>query len=433
MSATNTLSRRSLLRWGAAAGLGAAGAGSLAACGSDSGGSGDGTTTLQLWTWASEFEDAFAATAAEYTKANPTVTIKPRYWDFASYAPALQAALAANNEADIFMPLVSTIALGKAGRILDLKEALGQDFLDGFFPSTNEENVYEDGQYAVGWAAQMFGLFTNKKILSDLGLQPPQTWDELAAQAPQIRAAGFIPMAAQGNPANQLADFFLPIVTQVTDDPQVVLDLDVHEKKGVTWDSPEVVDALTVVQKLRQAGVWDDGILGTDSDTSYSQYLNSRAAMMFSGSFFPPQLETTAPPGFLDVYGIEKTPALTEGGKHWGANQAGYTWAISSKSPHQEAAIDFLKYLYDPQRYLKTMNDTRSMPSTKEAAAGVESEDIKTMTGWLLDGEGAPHIPFGQGTQDAVSNGVVSVINGSATPAQAAAAIEAAVVQARKL
>jgi raffinose/stachyose/melibiose transport system substrate-binding protein len=79
------------------------------------------------------------------------------------------------------------------------------------------------------------------------------------------------------------------------------------------------------------------------------------------------------------------------------------------------------------------MNDSFSMPSTTAAADGVTNPDIKTMTSWLLDGEGAPHIMFGKGTLDSVTNGVVSVVNGSATPAQAAKAIEAAVVQARKI
>ncbi|WP_432519939.1 ABC transporter substrate-binding protein [Kineococcus sp. SYSU DK006] len=424
-----SLSRRRLLAGGAAAGAAAA----LAACGGGSDTGSDGSITLGLWTWASEFEDAFATAAAEYHTLHPDVTVKPRYWSFANYAPSLQAALAAQEEADIFMPLVSTLALGQAERTIDLKQALGQDFLDGFFPSTNEENVYGDGQYAVGWAAQTFGLFYNTTIMNQLGLQPPETWDDLAAMAPKINAAGYVTMSIQGNPSNQLSDFMLPIITQITDDPQVVLDLDAHEKDGVSWDSEPVVQALTVVKQLKDAGVFADGVLATDSDTANSTFTSGKAAMLFTGSFFPPSLQTTAPPEFLTQYGIAKTPAIEPGGKHWCANQAGYTWAVSSGSKNQEAAVDFLKYLYDPDRYLKMMNDTFSMPSTKAAADGVTSSDIKTMTSWLLDGEGAPHIMFGKGTLDSVTNGVVSVVDGSATPAQAAKAIEAAVVQNRKI
>ena len=422
------LSRRGLLALGAAAGVAPA----LAACGSGDS-SGDGGTEIGLWTWASEFEDAFAAAAAEYHQLHPEVTVKPRYWSFANYAPSLQAALTAKEEGDIFMPLVSTLALAEAGRTIDLRKALGADFLDGFFPSTNDENVYQDGQYAVGWAAQTFGLFHNTTLMSQLGLMPPETWDDLAAMAPQINAAGLVPMSIQGNPSNQLSDFMLPIITQITDDPQVVLDLDTHTAKGVSWDSEPVVQALTIVKQLTDAGVFSAGVLATDSDTANSTFTSGKAAMLFTGSFFPPVLQTTAPAEFLTQYGIAKTPTVEPGGKHWCANQAGYTWAVSSGSKHQDAAVDFLKYLYDPARYLKMMNDTFSMPSTRAAADGVASSDIKTMTSWLLDGEGAPHIMFGKGTLDSVTNGVVSVVNGSATPAQAAKAIEAAVVQARKI
>ncbi|PRY17149.1 ABC transporter substrate-binding protein [Kineococcus rhizosphaerae] len=423
------LSRRNLLALGAAASA----APVLAACGSDDSGGGGGNVTLGLWTWASEFEDAFATAADEYHQLHPNVTVKPRYWSFANYAPSLQAALAAKEEGDIFMPLVSTLALAQAERTIDLRKALGADFLDGFFPSTNEENVYQDGQYAVGWAAQTFGLFHNTTLMAQLGLTPPETWDDLAAMAPKINAAGLVPMSIQGNPSNQLSDFMLPIITQITDDPQVVLDLDTHEKKGVSWDSEPVVQALTIVKQLTDAGVFSSGVLATDSDTANSTFTSGKAAMLFTGSFFPPSLQTTAPPEFLTQYGIAKTPTVKPGGKHWCANQAGYTWAVSSGSKNQDAAVDFLKYLYDPARYLKMMNDTFSMPSTEAAADGVSSSDIKTMTSWLLDGEGAPHIMFGKGTLDSVTNGVVSVVNGSATPAQAAKAIEAAVVQARKI
>ncbi len=430
-----TVTRRGVLRYGAGVGVLAAAGPVLAACGSDEnsgGSSGGGKVELGMWTWAGEFKDAFAARIKEFEAANPNVTVKPRFWDFASYSPALQAALAAKNEADLFMPVTLTLSLGKANRVLELKKVLGQDFIDKFISSTNEENVYNGGQYAVGWAAQMFGIFYNKTIMDKLKLKVPETWDELKQMAPTINRAGYVTMSAQGTPSNQLADFVMPIITQATDDPQVALDLDAHEKPGVTWNSPPVIQALTVVKELRDAGVWDKGVLAVDSDTSYSTFYTGKAALLYTGSFFPPNLHQVAPKSFLTQYGIAKTPALKPGGKHWGGNQAGYTWSISANSKHQDQAIKFLKFLYEDAPYLKMMNDTNSMPATKAAAAGVTSPDIKTMTKWLLDGEGAPHILFGKGSLEAVSTGVVSVINGSASPQQAAQNIENAVVQARK-
>src|SRR5690606_25538489 len=121
-------------------------AGALGLAGCDGAGGGSGSADLRIWSWASEFEDALAGVIKQYQQANPGVTVTQRYWDFGSYGSALQAALTAGDEADIFMPLLATHQLGKAERVLDLKEALGEDFLSRFFESTNAENVYGDGQ-----------------------------------------------------------------------------------------------------------------------------------------------------------------------------------------------------------------------------------------------------------------------------------------------
>jgi raffinose/stachyose/melibiose transport system substrate-binding protein len=425
--------RRTVLR---SAGLGLAAAAAtpfLGACGSGSGSS-RRRVRLRMWTWASEFAPAFAATIKRYEAENPHVTVEPRYWSFGTYSPSLQAALIAKNEADLFMPVTLTIALGRAGRVLDLRKALGADFLRDFFASTNDENVYKGGQYAVGWAAQSFGLFYNRELLGKAGVEPPETWDDLIAIAPEIRhRTGATPLAIQGTPSNQLSDFTLPLVTQITGDPQVVLDLDAHEKKGVSWNSSPVVDALAKLRRLTRAGVFDPGVLAVDQDTATSSFMNGKAAMLFSGSFFPPVLHATASKEFLQAYGIAKTPAWRPGGKHWCANQAGYTWCVSALSRHRDEALAFLRYLYEPDRYRTFMNDSLSMPSTHSAAARVTSPDIKTMVRWLNDGEGAPHIMFGQGTLTAVTNGVTSVMQGSVTPAKAAHAIEQAVVQTRRI
>ena len=93
-----------------------------------------------------------------------------------------------------------------------------------------------------------------------------------------------------------------------------------------------------------------------------------------------------------------KTPALAAGAKHWTANQAGAGWAVSETSKNKDAALAFMKFLYDPANYSPTMNNSNSMPATKSAAGRIELPIMKQMTSWLLDGDGCPHIPFGPGS-----------------------------------
>jgi hypothetical protein len=54
------------------------------------------------------------------------------------------------------------------------------------------------------------------------------------------------------------------------------------------------------------------------------------------------------------------------------------------------------------------------------------------MTSWLLKGNGAPHILFGQGSSDAVASSLSALLGGKTSPAAAASAMQKAVDQARK-
>ena len=54
------------------------------------------------------------------------------------------------------------------------------------------------------------------------------------------------------------------------------------------------------------------------------------------------------------------------------------------------------------------------------------------MTSWLLDGLGAPHILYGPGSEQGLSDACVAIVQGKANPKQAAASIQAAVDKALK-
>jgi hypothetical protein len=92
-------------------------------------------------------------------------------------------------------------------------------------------------------------------------------------------------------------------------------------------------------------------------------------------------------------------------------------------------SIEFIKFLYEPDRYATTMNNSLSMPSTSSAAEQVSDPIMKEMTAWLVDG--APHILFGAGSWDAVGNAVQAVFGQLMTPEAAAAQMEADVLAAR--
>lgn len=425
------LSRRSALKFGLA-GVGLAAASPLiAACGGSSGGgasSSKGKATVRMWTWYSQQQKQWGPLIADFQAKNPTIKVENRvFGDVTQYLPALQSAVAGGDVPEIFGPHVLALQYGQNGISADLTKELGSSFTGDFFDSANQEYSVDGKQYALGWMAQTFGLFYNPAALAKAGVEEPETWDDLLAAAAPLTKSGLIPVAFTNNPGTSGLDFFLPLITQVKDDPTFALKLD---KEG-GWDDPAVVQALQIVDKLVKGGVFQKGANATQTPQAEQLLYTGKAAMLFMGSWVPQDFIQNASASFVKSYKVMQTPALTAGAKHWCANQAGAGLAVSETSKNKQAALELIKFMYSSDRYAQIMNDSTSMPCTKTAAADVKDPVLKQMTSWLLAGNGAPHIPFGKGTAT-IADGLTQLIAGKATPEEAAKAMQTAVVQARQ-
>lgn len=426
---TPSLSRRTFLGFSAASAALVAFPALLSACSSDSS-SGGKKTTVRFWTWYTQQKDEFPKLIAAFEKANPTIHIENRLFGGPNdYLPAMQAAVSAGDPPEIFAPHVYALEYGKAGVLADLKQELGESFLSDFFDSANQEYTTGGKQYGLGWMAQTFGLYYNPDIFARAGVQVHETWDDLITISQTIKQkTGLIPCAFANNPAN--TDFLFPFITQAADDPTLLLKLDA-QTDGSSWNSPYVVQGLQKMDTIIKAGVFNPNSSGVQTPQAEASFYNGQAAMMFQGSWGPQDFAQNAPASFVKLYKVAKTPALAKGGKHWCANQAGAGLSVSALSKNKAAAIEFIKFLYDPTRYTSTMNTTNSMPATKSAAAQVQDPILKDMTSWLINGEGSPHIMFGKGTNDAVSSAVDAIFAGTVTPQQAAANIQDSVKRAQ--
>jgi ABC-type glycerol-3-phosphate transport system substrate-binding protein len=431
----STLSRRSVLRGGLAGAAALAAPSLLGACdspGSSTTGAGGGKATVRVWTWYNEQRDEWPKLVNEFQAANPNVVVQNRlFGDPDSYLPALQAAVSAGDPPEIFAPHVLAIEYGKAGVSANLTADLGEDFLKDFFASTRAEYTDSGKQYALGWMAQTFGIFYDPDMFTQAKANPPETWDDLKTVAAQLKSVGKLPLAVSNSPGTSGLDFFLPLITQVTDNPQLVLDLDL-QRNGARWDSAPVIQALAKVDELNRAGALAPNANALQGPQAEQLLYTGKAAMLFSGSWTPQGFVQNAPKEFVQRYKVMETPAWAAGRKHWTANQAGAGLAVSDKSKNKAAALDFIKFVYDPQRYTRTMNGSNSMPSTQAAGAQVANPILQQMTKWLLEGKGAPHILFGKGSSGAASNAFAGLMGGQSTPEQTAKAIQSAAEQAQR-
>jgi raffinose/stachyose/melibiose transport system substrate-binding protein len=387
--------------------------------------------TLRVMHWTNSMvkgSDWWDQITGGFEQAHPGVTIESNYVAFPQYLPSLEAMTAGGELPDVFFGHVKSAELGRAGVAVNYKDVFADAFFANFFPGPLRQFTFDNGSvYAVPWTAQIFGVFANDTIMDQLGLKAPDTWDELVAMAPTIKAAGYVPLVWGNQARNVCPDFLLPLVTQSGGDVYALDDL---TNPNISWDSQPVKDALALLQRLSKAGVFIDGINGVSENQGWQIAYQGKAAMLYTGSWVPSDIETNAPRDFADHYSVHKVPALKAGDVHWTGDGSGEGWVVNAKGPNKDLAIEFLRYLFSDQVYPSHITGAQNMPSMPTAVDRLTNKKVQEMTGWLTT-DGTDHILFGQGSWDAVSNVCQAILDGSTTPEQGAAQIQRDVLATR--
>ena len=317
------------------------------------------------------------------------------------------------------------------GTWFDLTKELGSSFLKQFFPSANALYSSGDSQYGIGWEAQMFGLFCNAQLLQKAKLDIPETWDDVIASAPALHKRGLVPVALTGDPNTNAVDFFLPLVTQASNDPNLCSQLDLLTEPGVSWNSQPVIEAFKMFETLARARVFEPNVNAVISEEALALFFHQKAAMLSAGSSAISSLASFAKRDFNRLYEVAMWPAWKSGATHWSAGQAQTGWSVNKRG-NVDAALTFLKWLYQPERYAALMGVTDFMPATEDAAAKASDHRQRLMASWMPH-TGCYHILTGTGSETAVGNVLGTVLNGKLSPTGAAAAVEAQVKAIRRL
>jgi len=388
-------------------------------------------TTLHVMSWEPMQVDGtpwWDKITKGFEAAHPGVKIETNFVTFNQYLTTLATMTAGNSLPDIFYGHVKAAELGRAGLAVDYKTVMGDDFFKQFYPGPLKQFTFDGNKiYALPWTAQIFGIFANDRIMKEVGVTVPNTWDDLIAEAPKLKAAGYTPLAWGNLAHNVCPDFFLPLVTQYGGDVNA---LDDHTAAGVTWNSKPVVDALGLLQKLSKAGVFLDGINGIDERPAWQIAYQGKAAMLYTGSWAPAVFDAEATKDWLDNYSVHKVPAVTADGVHYTGDGSGEGWVTNAKSPNKDLALEFIKYMFQPDIYSAHIAGLGGFPSMPAALDQVKNPKVQEMVKWLAT-DSADHILFGAGSWDAVSNVCQGILDGSIEPADGAKQIEDAVMATR--
>ncbi|WP_291050456.1 extracellular solute-binding protein [Herbiconiux sp.] len=190
---------------------------------------------------------------------------------------ALPVVFAAGNSPQVIKDLDS------GGQVLDIGSTFDDlGIADDIIPAAKStiEALY-GSQIVLPTEFNVEGIWYNKKIFADNGIQAPATWDDLLAASDSLKAAGVTPLSTAGKdgwPVTRLLGNYI-YRTLGPDAMQKVAD---GEAK---LTDPEYVAAAQAVADLGAAGDFGPSVGSIDYTTAVNQFVNGEAGMFYMGSW----------------------------------------------------------------------------------------------------------------------------------------------------
>lgn len=371
------------------------------------------------------------ALIADFEAQNPKIDIQRSTLGLEEQRQLTRTELSSGTGPDIFTystgPAFAGL-LADAGLILDLSgayEELNWEVYDWTKGSVTDS----DGNlYGFPDEVGTLGVFYNKTLFSDLGLEEPQTVQELRRAAEKAKDAGKIPFAfgnSQQWPAGHLFSMSASNALTCEGISNVLYG-------DGSWDTSEVSEAIDLVfRDFEEAGYYPPSTNAITYDDANNLFYGGQAAMLPSGSWLVGGMnerDLGFEVGFFPFPAFGEKPIAPP-------TTLGRGFFVRHDIPDvkREAALQFLDYLADPataQSIAETFNYIPGVPFDFQSA------DVSPVFREVLESIPQPAEGEDRGQNidvvapqifnEVMFTGFQEVLNGTRTPEQQAAALQAA-------
>lgn len=294
--------------------------------------------------------------------------------------------------------------------------------IEQFLPTYTEANTVSDKVVAVPAFADAMFLYYRKDLLEKYGVEPPKTWEELAAAAKKITdgegRADLQGLSFQGKAIEgAVCTFLLPYWSQGKT---------LVENGKLNFDRDAAVKSLTLWKSFVDNGVAKKNIseVATDDTRKEFQAGNVVFAINWSYAWSKFQGGDSAVVGKVDV---ARLPAL-EGGEQ-ASCLGGWEFGVSAYSEHQEEAKKFVGYISSPEVSKFMAVNGALLPTYADLYTDA---DVVKAAPWFANAlpvvqtaKARPVTPRYNEVSETIRTTVNAVLSGVTTPEDGASQIEA--------
>jgi raffinose/stachyose/melibiose transport system substrate-binding protein len=275
-----------------------------------------------------------------------SVKVNYQYLPSERFVALFTAVQNSNQEVDvIFLNGQDTRRYMSAGALVPLETLIR--YKDRFLPKAVETYTINGHLWGVpSGAVQGFPLLVNKKLLDDIGAAIPGTYDDLLSINRELKKKGVSTFTHPGQVIYLWPVWFFTTYAQVTDNQSEQKTIDLLTKSG-SFTEPETVEALDLIFRFAQDGLFAPDVLSADTNAAQSNFLRGKAAfwMAFDGTIAAIR---QANPANMDL-NVQLMPRLVSNSnaKSQFPGSTGNPLCVYSKTPaaKKDAALALIDYL----------------------------------------------------------------------------------------
>jgi len=391
------------------------------------------TVYLTVWHWMTDRKAVFEELAKRY---EDLTGIKVRFELYApseAYSQKVRAAAQGINLPDIFGILGEKrdfASFIKADHILDLTPYMEEKnglWKNSFYEKALEVNQFKEGNvyavkpgiYAVPIDIMTIQMVYNKKLLRELGLGVPGTFEEFLNIGRVVKDKDIQGFVSGWVEVWMIDCFANNYAFNIMGKDKVLATI----RGEVPYTDPDWIKVLDLFRRMRESGILAEGIVTMVNKIAEQLFANEEAVFAFNGSWCV-NVYKNMNPGF--EYGVMLPPPVSS--QHpmviWGG--AGSSFMVNVRSKNKEEAVKFLRWLTAPQQQAYLLEMTNNLPANKQSVSRISEIDAAFAQGMNYathpDAWDVSEFSIVKETWD---KGIQSIILGEKTPEEVAAETQA--------
>lgn len=304
------------------------------------------------------YDDLAAAYSAQ--NADVTVTVVKNSSDL--FNPALIPALSAGEGPDLFSFGTGPgqpAALISGGLVADLTDAYYEHGWGETIPEGIVVQTSSDGKlWAFGNEVETTGMFYNKAIFAEVGIDVPTTWPEMEAAVAALQAAGYDTPIGLGAADKWPVSHWQSMMFGRYAGPEGIEDVLFGDG---AWTDPAYVAASAKLQEMGQAGWFGPTPVAIGYGELMDRFWAGEVPMTFTGPWVIGGGMEAAGDRIGD-FSVFAVPPFEDGQQIHPTNSIGSGWYIRESSENKDAAMDFMNYMFTSTEGRVTLLNAGTIP-----------------------------------------------------------------------